>query len=100
VGRGWAGGAVHSPELLKLPTEHNSHRTLEGKDLFPAISSPFALPEPEEATHVLLDLRPLHPSPPCRQLPDFCIGRCEKLNYFSLYATLAQKHFSITEHLH
>lgn len=72
-----------SPGLFKLPIKHDRQRTLKGKDIFPAISSLFALLEPEEATYILPEMRPLHPSPPRLQLPDFCLGRCKKLYYLS-----------------
>lgn len=71
-----------SPGLLKLLMKHSRHRTRQGKDLFPAISSLLALKEPEEAAGVLPEMRPLHPSPPCLQLPG--IRRCEKFCHFSL----------------
>lgn len=51
-----------APGLIKLPIEDNRCCTLEGKDLYQAIFHLFSLLEPKEPAHILLDLRPLHPS--------------------------------------
>lgn len=88
-----------SPGPLKLPIKHDRHHTLEDKDLFPAISSLFALPEPEEAAHPVRD----EASPSLPTLPTAARLLHQQMREIILLqplaSTLVQRHFSITEHL-